>query len=975
MAEHSSHRGGDRTVSAPAFVGRERELTEVRAALAAAPALVVVEGEAGVGKSRLLREFQESPDRRTLLAVCPPFRVPFTLGPVVDAVREAAPDGVAGLDLSGLAGALRSLFPEWAGDLPGPLEPAEDALAGRHRLIRALAELLTRLEVSVLVVDDAHWADDATLELLLFLASRRLQPMSLVVAYRPEDVPEDSLLPHLATRPSGEVTRLRLTLGPLDVADTGRLMSSMLAGKPVSEAFAGLVHRHTEGLPLAVEESVRLMSDRTDLTRRRGMWVRRRLGEIHVPPTVRDAVLARAQRLGPHTRAVLQVAAVLMDPADAATLAAVTELTPEQARSGIAEALGRGLLEETATGLVAFRHILAARAIYEAIPMPDRQALHERAGTVLEASPNPSAARLARHFKGAGRLERWMAHAERAADQAVAGGDLDAAAIILKDLLCGPGLPPAAVARLAAKIPYGSLSGTSQVQDVVRALEAALASGALDAGQAARTRYELAVMLSSADALDEGRRVMELAIPGLLEGAWERAKGMAMLGWPRGSNCPGRVHRDWLRRAEEAIRPLPVAQQTEISVTIAVALVLLDEPDGWELAAGIPEDLSTTAQRRNTAFLHANLAEMAMRWGRYAEARAYAASGLELAERFHYPLYRQVILATLLHLDWFTGRWDGLADRAEELLGNEDTLPLNRQQARLVTGLLLMADGRQDEAESLQASVFAEVCDSGAVDFMAHPTAALARMRLAAGQVAEALRVTEEPLRVVADKQTWLWVTDLVPVRLDALVAAGRISDAAELVTAFGGGVRGRDAPASRATLTLCRGILCAARGEHARAAALFARAAAAWDRLPRPYDALLTRERQVGSLHAGGGAEAALALLGEVSQKLAELGAWGDAARVMRTLRGHGVDARPVSNWSRRGYGDRLSPREADVTRLVMAGRTNREIAEALFVSPKTVARHVDSAMRKLGVASRTALAVKALEDGLITPPDTITQ
>ncbi|MFB9832953.1 AAA family ATPase, partial [Actinoallomurus acaciae] len=328
MAEHPGHRGGGRVLLAPAFVGRERELAELRAAFAAAPALVVVEGEAGVGKSRLLREFPTAPDRVTLLAVCPPYRVPFTLGPVVDAVREAAADGVAGLELSGLAGALRSLFPEWADDLPGPLEPAEDALAARHRLFRALTELLDRLDVSVLVVDDAHWADDATLEFLLFLASRRPQRVSLVVAYRPEDVPADSLVRRLSTRPSGEVTRLRQTLGPLDVAGTGRLMSSMLAGEPVSEAFAGLVHRHTEGLPLAVEESVRLMSDRTDLVRRRGEWVRRRLGEIHVPPTVRDAVLERAQRLGPQTQAVLRAAAVLVDPADAATLAAVAEVKP-----------------------------------------------------------------------------------------------------------------------------------------------------------------------------------------------------------------------------------------------------------------------------------------------------------------------------------------------------------------------------------------------------------------------------------------------------------------------------------------------------------------------------------------------------------------------------------------------------------------------------------------------------------------------
>jgi DNA-binding CsgD family transcriptional regulator/tetratricopeptide (TPR) repeat protein len=971
---------GHRTqVSPPAFVGRDRELAALRETLGAAPALVTVEGEAGVGKSRLLRELLASPggvSGRTLLAACPPFRAPFTLGPVVDAVREVAADGVAGLALSGLGGALRSLFPEWADDLPGPLEPAEDASAARHRLFRALAELLARLDVSVVVVDDLHWADDATLEFLLFLMSHRSQRVSLVVLYRPEDVPADSLLPRLATPRHGDVTRLRMTLRPLDLADTARLMSSMLAGEPISAGFASLVHRHTEGLPLAVEESVRLMSDRTDLTWRRGEWVRRRLEAIHVPPTVRDAVLERTHRLGPQTQAILRAAAVLADPADAPTLAEVAEVTPEQARDGVAEALGRGLLEEQrSSGLVAFRHALAERAVYDAIPPPDRQALHQRAGTVLESRPKPPAARLARHFKESGRLERWMTYAERAADDATARGDGAAATAFLQDLLVGADLPPAAVAPLAAKIPPGSLSGASPIRDILRTFESALASKSLDAEQAAMTRYQMCIVLDSIDAFDESRRAMELAVPDLPDGSLERLRGMVMLGWARGSECPGRVHREWLRRAAEAARSVPGADEPNVTEEIAIALLLLDEPEGWELAYSIPDDVSTPAQRYNVTRRDVNMADLATRWGRYAEARERATSALELAERYGYTRCRELTCATLLQLDWFTGGWDGLADRAAELADDEDTLPVNRLQASLVAALLRAVDGRRDEIDEVFARVFAQMQALGAVEFMVQPAAALARSHLAAGRAEEALRATEESIGVVANKETWLWVTDLAPARVDALVATGRIADAAELVTAFGAGVRGRDAPAPRAALSLCRGILCAARGQHARAAALFARSAAAWERLPRPYDALLARERQAGSLHADGGEEAAIALLERVCQGLSELGARGDAARVTHTLRGHGVDARPVSRWSRRGYGDRLSPREVDVARLIVAGRTNREIAKELFVSPKTVARHVDSAMRKTGVASRTALAVKVLEDGVVTAPDAITQ
>jgi hypothetical protein len=175
----------------PGFVARDRELAALTAALDGPPALVFIEGEAGIGKTRLLREFTASAaERHRILAVdCLAFRQPHTLGPLVDAVRQAS-DGIARFRLSALAGALRPLFPEWTGDLPPAPEPAEDATAARHRVFRALCELLICLGVNVLIVDGAHCADEATLEFLLFG-----QPQfSLVVSYRPEEVPADSLL-------------------------------------------------------------------------------------------------------------------------------------------------------------------------------------------------------------------------------------------------------------------------------------------------------------------------------------------------------------------------------------------------------------------------------------------------------------------------------------------------------------------------------------------------------------------------------------------------------------------------------------------------------------------------------------------------------------------------------------------------------------------------------------------------------------
>lgn len=227
-----------------------------------------------------------------VIASCPPFRMPLTLGSVVDAIRDAVPD-IAALGLSPLAGALRPLFPEWADVLPGQLEPAEGTLAARHRTLRALAEVLDAVGAGVLMLEDAHWADDATVEFLLFLAARRHVPRSVVVSYRPLDVPADSLVRRLSGRRLGPPVASRITLSPFTMAGTGRLMSSMVAGEPVSEAFAGFVHENTGGLPLAVEEVLYLMHARGDLVRRNGEWRRAPLPGMQVPPSLRDATLER----------------------------------------------------------------------------------------------------------------------------------------------------------------------------------------------------------------------------------------------------------------------------------------------------------------------------------------------------------------------------------------------------------------------------------------------------------------------------------------------------------------------------------------------------------------------------------------------------------------------------------------------------------------------------------------------------------
>ena len=972
---------GQAVIGRPGFTGRDAEFTALRSALeSSAPAVALIEGEAGIGKSRLLAELLDTvldpaaaggAPTRTLVAVCPPFRRPHTLGPLVDAIRQHV-DRIAGLALSPLAGALRPLFPEWAADLPPAPEPAEDATAVRHRLFGALCELLDRMDVSVLAVEDAHCADEATLEFLLFLCARRTQQLSVVVTYRPEELPEDSAVRRLFSPLAPGATRLRVTLGPLDVAATAGLVSSMLAGEQVSDEFAEFVHRRTDGIPLAVEESIRLMGDRADLARRNGAWVRREIADIDVPPTIRDAVMERVRRTSRSARTLLEAAAVLTDPASEEVLLAVSGLSGpsggdgEDARAGLDEAVGSGLLVEDRRGLLAFRHVLASRAVYESVPAARRRMLHRRAGHALQEDSPPPLAQLARHFRDARDTGSWSRYAEQAADLALASGDNATAVGLLGELITEARLPGGAVARLAGKLRFATAEDMSRVRGVVDSLRGALAEQQLGERDQAEVRAQIGRLELLAENHAAGRVELERAIPHLGHDPVAAAQAMILLGWAFGEARPAATHLGWLRRAAETLA-LPMAEEDRIRLRVnhVTGLLTLGEQEGWTEAAQIPQDAPTTPERLQITRLHLNLGAMARQWGRYGAARQYLAVARGLTERYRYNRYSTLIFAAEAGLDWSTGCWEGLAERLPGIVEANEGAALTQLEARLTGHRLAAARGERAAAEQGLREVLG--ASRNAPECVLDAAGALAAMALADGDADGALALTEGPLSIVTGNGMWLSAVDFVPVRVEALTASGgaRTAEAERLVRGLAEWLRGRDVPAARAALASCRALLAEAHGEPERAAALCARAALLWDALPRPYSAAAARERRAAHLLACGHLPDGLALLEQVRAAYAALGAGGDALRVTAVLRTHGVAAGPPRT-GRRGYGNRLSPRELEVAGLVIGGRTNREIGEVLFLSPRTVARHLDSAMRKLGVSSRTALAVRLVELGL---------
>jgi DNA-binding CsgD family transcriptional regulator/tetratricopeptide (TPR) repeat protein len=949
----------------PRFVGRDQEMAALDRALTAAPAVILVEGEAGIGKSRLITEYLAAgPGERlrVLRAACLPFRPPHTLGPLVDALRDLT-EGVAGLRLSPLAGALRSLFPEWAGELPAAPQPAEDATAARHRLFRALAELIERLRVALVIVEDVHWADEATLEFLLFLTARR-RAASLVLTRRPEDTSAGSLLPLLNSRPE------RITLEPLGIGGTAEVIASMLDDAVVSAEFAGFVHRATEGVPLAVEELVRLMDQRADLIRSDGEWLRTELDEIEVPPTIRDAVLERVRRLGGPAKTVLRAAAVLAEPATVHTLAAVTELGTERAQAGMTEALDSGMLTDDRGGRLKFRHALAGRAVYDTIPMPERWPLHLRAATILEATGVAEPATLARHFREAGDTQAWAVHAEQAADAALASADESSATKLLHELISGTELDAATLVRLMRKLPFGCLRSGTDFDPLLQTLRAAARREDLAVQLRGEVRYQLGRVLLSMDQFGAAHAELEMAISDLEQCAPVQAaeamaaEAMAVFRMPHGEGPPAATHYERLRRVEAASAGLPPLDRLRVTVVRATVLLAMGQAEGWEVAALIPEEGSTAVELPHVTIAQLNLAEFAMRWGRYAEARQRLRLGTELAERRNYRRFLSFARVTGARLDYFAGNWTGLRRRVAMLSQVSGLQPVDQLEVLLLTGLLKAAQGDAGQAEADLRGAMAEAARLGAADYAAEAAARLGRLMLADGRVQDALAVTAEPMRHVLGRENWTWAVDLVQVRTEALAAADLVAEASECAELFARWTRQCAAPAADAAVASCLAIVASARREPA-AAASFARAAALWQALPRPYDALLARERQAEFLIGAGRPDGGITLLREVLDGLHELGASDDERRVTGALRRHGVAARRPGA-GRPSYGARLSPRERDVARLVAEGLTNAEIAGRLFLSPSTVAQHVNSARRKVNAASRTALAVRVTEGGL---------
>jgi DNA-binding CsgD family transcriptional regulator len=865
-----------------ALVERDDALCTLRERLHAAAGggrLALVCGEAGIGKTSLLRELAAShPAASVWWGACDALQTPHPLGPLLDIARDASP-----------------LF---ARCLAGP----RPALFGA-----VLAELSAVATPLLMVVEDAHWADEATLDLIKFLGRRIERTHALlVVTFRDDEV----ALGHPLQRVIGELPPAALTrvalarLSPAGVATLARRSLRSPQG----------LHELTQGNPFFVAELLRHSGD-------------------SVPPTVQALLVARLGRLSERAQAVVRLASVAPGRIERWLLDAV--LAPSAAE--IDACLDGGVLVADASSL-AFRHELARVAIESALSVPAAQALHQRVLAALVASGRHVApARLAHHALGAGDAAAVRLHAPLAAEQArERGAHREAAAHYRAALDATPG---------------------GDDDDRLRWLEAfaeaCMIVNRLDDGIAARRELG-AAHRRRGDVLREAYNLSRLAIfhvavldneaadsasrqaVALLE-SLPPTRELALAYWHEAHLRM--LNRDCVestRRARQAIDLAERLGESETALrarsTLGTALLFLDYDAGRAEMAAVLETARAQGSHAIAALTCSNLGSGSGEVFRFATAERWLRESIAICHEHEFDATRLYAQSWLALCALALGRWNEAGDIASDVLARghparprsaPPSVPsISDLMAQLALGRLRARRG-DPGADGLLDEALAQALRSGTLQRVAPVRAARAEAAFLRGDAAAAAAEAGAALPLaqhhghpwfVGELALWQW-------RGGALAAAPQ-GCAQPFALQIGG--RWREA-------------------------------AAAWAELGCPYE------------HAQALADGDADAQREALAVFDRLGARPAAEALRRRLRSAGV--RGVARGARastRAHPHGLTARELQVLELLCAGLRNAEIAQRLSRSVRTVDHHVAAVFAKLGVDSRLAAVQAAQRAGL---------
>lgn len=930
------------------LVERDAELALVTDALAHPPAIVLLEGEPGIGKTRLVREALAAPElsgRQVLKGEAHPVPDPYPLGPLVSALLTARLPPVDAL--SPVVGALRGLLPERADELPAAPEPLPDPISERHRTVRAFVELLSALGPAILVLEDLHWADDRTLEVLEVLGARPPDELATVLTYRGSDAPQGCPLRQMLANLATELVKARVHLRPLSEGGVGALVAGLLGTGGVSEEFSSYLLERSGGIPFVVEEDVRLLVERGLVAEQGGEWTRRGIEELEVPPSVGDAVTERASRLSESARAALEAAAVVGVAADESLLGEVCGIDPADTAAGLSEALASGLVRERGAQVV-FRHGLARQAIYDAIPGPHRRRMHLAAARALEATGDESAlGQLTHHYRAAGDGQPWVRSAEAAADLAHALGEDATAYRYLRDLLESDAVPPTRRADLTIKLARSARASPGDLRATVALLGEALSERGLPPLLQGELRLWLGqAQFQAPETAGAGYANIRASVEDLEERPELQARALSILGIPtlrpEGTFAE---HLPYLKAARAAAeRAADPEVRAAVAADEAAALMEVADPTAWQSLEELPSPTDSAQVNRQILRGLSNVAHAALDLGHYRTAWEIAARGLRLGRELHVEMYAADFRAADLLARWAMGEIEGMEEEAGRL-SREDyaSTALDGEQLR---GEILLAHGKLDEAHEVLARVAERRQRLGEPVRAIATSARVVRIARARRDEIAARATAERMLELVASKQIWVWAGPLMPFAPLEVIGP--------LLEGYRAGIAGRDAPLANAALPFAEGRIAEEEGEVLAAAAVYARARQMYAALPDPRLAAHAAEAegrcrmQLG----GGGAEQ---LLRSAWRAFTELDAPWEANRIKQLMRRAGLSV--PHRRGRRSYRDELSPREREVVQRAAEGLTNREIAEELFLSHRTAEYHLGNAMRKLGVSSRREL------------------
>ncbi|WP_225799265.1 helix-turn-helix transcriptional regulator [Streptomyces sp. NK15101] len=999
-----------RSVS-PVFVGRAGELTALTEALSRAtagePQALLIGGEAGVGKTRLIEEFLGAARDQgavTALGGCVELGadgLPFApFAAALRALHRRLPGELAAA-ADGHEGELARLLPE-LGD-PGSHEPSgEDSTARLFELTVRLLERLAADRTVVLVLEDLHWADASTRHLLTYLLRTLRRGRIVVVAsYRADDIHRRHPLRPLLAELDRLRTIRRIELARFTRAEVHRQLTGILAAEP-DPGLVEEVFERSDGNAFFVEELV--------VSHEAGCAA----GQLS--DSLRDLLLVRVETLPEAAQRVARTVAEGGSTVEYGLLAAVAGLPEDELIEALRAAVGANILLAVPDGDgYRFRHSLVREAVSDDLLPGERSRLNRRYAEALEADPglvrpHERATRLATYWYHAHAPEKALpavlrasvetrkrhAYAEQLSlleramelwDKAPAETRESLRPIDYADAYPACGCDPETTSLryldlLAEAAVAARLGGERErAAKICRTALRLLDGDENDPLRAAWFWTETARLQSNlgrGDGWPEIARAQEL-VKGLPPSAVHATVLVGAAGWGMLRN-PGPEALAAAERAVEYARFVK-DEPIELNARITLGTILVSAGDTEGGLAAMHEARERTialGQFHEAARAHVNLSSSMEALGRSREAVEIATTGIELARSRGLVDSAGWIRANLAESLLSLGEWDRSKEEAERLLRSGASSTKPGGTALLQLAHLAIARGETARAAEHLAEARSRY---GARDPIPQYTLPMAQVAIAVAAAEGHLAEVREQLAAIAEtgfppgthRYGWPLVLTAVTAEADSRGLPAADGGRAEALALVRRCVRGlaTQAPVWEAHSRQVSEEL--ARAEGRETAARWTEVVAAWEPLERPYQLARARRRLADVLLVEGGRrEEAAALLREAHATAVRLGARPLredvellAARARLSLAPEKqAPAEPGDD----GFG--LTPREQDVLRLVAAGRTNRQIAEELFISPKTASVHVSNILAKLGVAGRGEAAALAHRLHLLDTP-----